>query len=296
MRTFWTTADLERLGKSKRQISGARSGGVLIPVRKGHFASAVASTDVVRCARVGGVATATTGARALGLWTPPDGVPGSRIARDSFGRLVKPPQRLQVAVAGTAARLRDPDDASQRLTPSPAVVVHWTEPGALAGSMPTRIASPVLVVQHAFMSLPPERALAILDSALHQRFLRTADLHLIAAGLPGHLRPVVLAADGKAESGTETIVRFLLRLLGLRVEPQAEIAGLGQVDLLVEGRLIIECDGREWHDDERAFEEDRRRDLVGATARYRTLRFSWYRVLFRWPEVEAAVLSALAAA
>ncbi|WP_375389226.1 endonuclease domain-containing protein [uncultured Amnibacterium sp.] len=296
MRTFWTTADLSRLGRSRRQLSAARSGGALVPVRKGHFASPRASTDVVRCARVGGVATATTAARALGLWTPPDSVPGAATARDAFGRLVKPPQRLQVAVAGTAARLRNPDDASLRLVPSAAVVVHWTDPASLVDAMPSRIASPVLLVQHAFLSLPPERALAILDSALHQRFLRVADLHVIAAGLPAHLRPVVFAADARAESGIETIVRYLLRLLGLRVEPQVGIAGLGSVDLLVEGRLIIECDGREWHDDERAFEEDRRRDMVGATRRYRTLRFSWYQVLFRWDEVGAAVLNALAAA
>ena len=104
---------------------------------------------------------------------------------------------------------------------------------------------------------------------------------------------MVFAADGRAESGIETITRQLLRLLGLHVEPQVEIAGLGRVDLLVEGRLIVELDGREWHDEEDSFEEDRRRDLVGAAQRYRTLRFTWFMVLFEWPLVEEAVFAAL---
>lgn len=70
--------------------------------------------------------------------------------------------------------------------------------------------------------------------------------------------------------------------------------GIGEVDLLVEGRLIVELDGREFLDDEDAFARDRHRDLVAAATRYRSLRFTWRRVLFEWPRVEAAVLAALA--
>lgn len=296
MRTFWTTGELLALGKSEREIRAAVRAGTLRAVRKGHLAVPGAAVEVVRSVRIGGVATATTAARATGLWVPPDPVP---VSRDAFGRQRERErereQRLHVAVPNTASRLRDPDDPRRPLVPTPAVVVHWTEPEELAGSEPMRLAPPLVAVRHAFLSLPPEHALAILDSALHRRFLRTRDLHALAAALPAHLRPVVFAADGRAESGIETIARHLLRLLGLRVEPQVEIAGLGRVDLLVEGRLIVELDGREWHDEEDTFEEDRRRDLVGAAQRYRTLRFSWYQVLFRWHEVEAAVLAALAA-
>jgi very-short-patch-repair endonuclease len=217
---------------------------------------------------------------------------GPPVARDAFGRVQRVPQRLHVAVPRTASRLKHPDDARLPFAASPGVALHWTDPADLVGTERTRVASPALLLRHAFLTLPPEQALAILDSALHQRFLRPADLHALAATLPARLRRVVLVADGRAESGIETIARHMLRLAGLQVEPQARIGGVGHVDLLVEGRLIVELDGREWHDE--AFEEDRRRDLVSATQRYRTLRFSWYRVLFRWPEVEAAVFAALA--
>ena len=100
------------------------------------------------------------------------------------------------------------------------------------------------------------------------------------------------AADGRCESGIESIARYLLQLLGLRVEVQVQIDGVGRVDLLVEGRLIVEIDGRRWHPD---FERDRRRDTSAAIGRYRTLRFTWKQVLYDWPRVQAAVLAALAA-
>ena len=65
------------------------------------------------------------------------------------------------------------------------------------------------------------------------------------------------------------------------------------MDLLVEGRLIIECDGKEFHDDDEAFERDRTRDLNSTRQRYRTLRATWFKVLFEWLTVEEAVFAAL---
>lgn len=117
---------------------------------------------------------------------------------------------------------------------------------------------------------------------------------MLAAALPPRLRGVVSCADGRAESGPESIARCLLRLAGLRVEVLVRLRGVGTVDLVVEGRLIVELDGRTDHEDDEAFARDRRRDLMAATARYRTLRFTWFQVLFRWPEVEAAVFAAVA--
>ena len=102
-------------------------------------------------------------------------------------------------------------------------------------------------------------------------------------------------ADARADSGIETIVRFLLRARGLRVEPLVDLQRIGEVDLLVEGRPIVECDGREFHDGADAFERGRGRDLSATRARYRVLRVTWHQVLFRWEEVEAAVFAALAA-
>lgn len=288
MSVFWTTAELLERGRSPRQIRRALQEQVVTQVRKGHFVTPGAAPDVVRAVRLGGVATATTGARALGLWTPPDPSPGVGAAPGS-----RAPDRLHVALRRNAARLRDPDDAAAPFRSSSSVVLHWTDGTGLAGAGRTRVAPVPLLLKHAFDSLPPEHALAVLDSALHHRHLREEDLPRLAAMLPERLRPVAMAADGRADSGIESIVRHRLRARGLRVEIIVGLRGIGTVDMLVEGCLVIECDGYEFHHDEAAFARDRKRDLNAARQRYRTLRLTWSAVLFDWPSVEEAVFAAL---
>jgi very-short-patch-repair endonuclease len=107
---------------------------------------------------------------------------------------------------------------------------------------------------------------------------------------------VLNEVDGRAESGTESITRVRLRRKGLRVEPQERIPRVGTVDLVVEGRLVVEVDGREFHTSEDRFEEDRRRDAELVALGYRVLRFSYRQVLYDWPAVERAIRAALAAA
>jgi hypothetical protein len=291
MRSFWTTADLLARGKTEREIRRAVERGTLILVRRGLLAAPGTSELLLRPARVGGVATSVTAAAAIGLWTPPDLPPGQARLRPH-----RPEHdRSHVAFRRTTTRLHDPSNGTLPFRPTPAVVLHRSAPEVVDAAAASGIAPVLSMLEHAFRSLPPEHALAVLDSALHHRFLRDADLPGLAARLPPRLRPVVLAADGRADSGIETIARYLLRLIGLRVVVHPVLPRLGEVDLLVEGRLIVELDGKEWHDDDEAFERDRRRDLVAATTRYRSLRFTWRQVLFEWPSVEAAVLAALAA-
>jgi very-short-patch-repair endonuclease len=174
------------------------------------------------------------------------------------------------------------------------VVLHWTGRLTSISGRPSRIAPVLLVLEHAMRVLRPELGIAMVDSALHGRHLREADLAALAAALPEHLAGVVRMAEGRCESGIESVACYLLRRSGLRVEPQVVIPGVGRVDLLVEGRLIVELDGREWHGDRLAFARDRRRDASAAAERYRTLRFDYAQVLFAWPSVMAAVLAALA--
>jgi very-short-patch-repair endonuclease len=290
MRSFWTTADLLARGKSEREIRRAIEQGALVAVRRGLVATPGTSGLLLRAARVGGIATSVTAAAAMELWTPPDRPPGTVPVRPH-----RPEHdRLHVAFRRTTTRLHDPADGTLPFRPTPAVVLHRTAPEIIDGAAGSGIAPALTMLEHAFRSLPPEHALAVLDSALHHRFLRAADLATLAARLPARLGPVVTAADGRADSGIETITRYLLRLAGLHVVVHPVLGGIGEVDLLVEGRLVVELDGKEFHDPDEAFERDRRRDLVAALTRYRSLRFTWRQVLFEWPAVEAAVFAALA--
>lgn len=291
MRDFWTTAELKARGKTDREIRRAVDSGGLVGVRPGRFARPGTDPVLVRAVRIGGAATAHTAAGVRELWVPPD-VPGSSFRRS--GPAAAPMLRIAVPRNTTTGRLRDPDDPSSPLGDRPDVVVHWSDPAMVRAARPHGTVPVLVMLRDVFRNEAPERALAVVDSALHHRHLRPGDLPALAALLPLHLAPVVAQADGRAQSGIETIVRCLLRAAGLRVEPQVAIAGVGHVDLLVEGRLVVEVDGRRWHEGD-AFEEDRRRDLVAVRGRYRVLRFTWSQVLFRWPEVEAAVFAALAA-
>lgn len=291
MQRFWTTAQLLARGKSERQIRQALLEGSVRFVRKGHMAAIGTAEALIRAVRVGGVLTGPSAARELGLWVPPDPVPGAPRPRTPEEEV---PQRLHVAVQRRGQRLHDPDDHTRPLEPRGEVVLHRVPSERIESARGTGIAPILLVLQHVFAVLEPAWALAVLDSALHERHLLPIDLPALAALLPPRLRVVVAAADERAESGLESIVRYRLRLAGLRVEIIVGLRGIGTVDLVVEGRLIIECDGKRFHTKEQAFDNDRRRDLVATTARYRTLRLTWYKILFCWDEVEEAVFAALA--
>jgi hypothetical protein len=47
--------------------------------------------------------------------------------------------------------------------------------------------------------------------------------------------------DAWSGAGAETLVRLMLRTVGARFEPQVEVPGVGRVDVLVDGWLIVEC-------------------------------------------------------
>jgi very-short-patch-repair endonuclease len=271
-RMFWTTGELLAHGRSRRWIDEEVRAGRLMVARKGHLHLPSADPDVVRAVRVGGVATGATAARALKIWAPED-------------------ELLSVAVPATASRLRHPDDPSAPLGNAP-VRVHWIGESLPPVSALTRIAPILLVLEHVLLTFAPEFAIGLVDSASHHRRIRAADLAALRERLPGPLVAVVRRADGRCESGIESAARYLLELAGVRVVPQVEIPGVGRVDLLLEGRLIVELDGREWHGER--FAVDRARDAAAARAGYRTLRFTYQQVMDDWPGVMSAILTALA--
>lgn len=275
-RLFWTTSELTARGFSRATMTLMVDSGRLVRLRQGLWAEPAASADLRRAAVTGGAATATTAGTELGLWTPPD-------------------ERLHVAVPSGASRLRNPDDPSLPLVGDDLVCVHWTKRMPSPRSLPDRVAPLLLVLEDGMRCLRPELGLTLVDSALHQRRLRTTELPLLASMLPTRLRPAVLAADGRADSGLETVVRYLLMLAGMPVVVHPVLAGIGEVDLLVAGRLIIETDGKEHHTGD-AFTVDRRRDRAATLNGYRVLRLTYQQVLFEWPTTFRAICAALALA
>lgn len=75
-------------------------------------------------------------------------------------------------------------------------------------------------------------------------------------------------------------------------EIQARVRGVGRVDFLVNGWLLVECDSRAFHSDWLQHREDRRRDRAAAEAGYATFRVMAEDILYR-PEAVTAALRGL---
>lgn len=90
------------------------------------------------------------------------------------------------------------------------------------------------------------------------------------------------------------MMRLMLRGLGCTVEVQVGYAGIGRVDLVVDGWLVIECDSEKHHSGWKKQQEDRTRDLLLAAQGYTTLRPTAVAIMERPEEVLAAVKGLLA--
>lgn len=141
---------------------------------------------------------------------------------------------------------------------------------------------------------PPRVAVASLDSALHLSLIDADDLDAVFDRLPRRYRPLRKLIDARAEAGSETLVRLMLRSLGYRPALQVRLRGVGRVDLLVDGWLIVECDSRAFHGDVSHQIRDRRRDLAAAELGYVTIRILAEDVFHRPDAVRAALRAVLA--
>lgn len=126
----------------------------------------------------------------------------------------------------------------------------------------------------AFQCQSVRATIASIDSALHHGVISGGDVDLVFALADERFRCVRGLVDGRAESGPETFARLLARTCGRTVEVQTHIEGVGRVDLLVDGWIVVECDSREFHSNWDAQAEDRRRDLALAARGYACVRIT----------------------
>jgi len=109
----------------------------------------------------------------------------------------------------------------------------------------------------------------------------------------GVLQPLIARPAAATRSAFEDAFLAFVERYGLpRPEVNRRIAGY-EVDMVwLAQRVIIELDGRAYHDDYRAFERDRDKDLDLASAGFVVGRMTWRR-LHQQPEREAQRLLAL---
>lgn len=270
-----TRADLLSSGMRPKQITRAVRDGRLLRARRDRYLRA-SEGGVEQAVRVGGRVSCVSLLAVAGVFV----LDGSL---------------LHIHVPRPMSRLRSPSDARRPLDARSrrGLVLHWQ-------SLQWDVASLGHVglldaVAHAVRCQEPRAAVATIDSVLHLRLMSSYELREVFAHLPRRYRVLLALADGTAESGPESLMRLILRRLGLRFETQVKIPGVGRVDFLVEGWLIIECDSKAHHEGWEKQREDRRRDLAAAARGYSTLRPLAEDLMYA-PEVVVSAIRGLAPA
>jgi very-short-patch-repair endonuclease len=262
---FLRTRDLRAEGVTWRGVSAAVAAGVLIRLRQGAYCPAGMPDECVVAGQLRGRLACVSELRRLGVF-------------------VRDRSLVHVHVPPTAARL-----------PEMPATVRAHRRRLRRTPHPRALSVEILDALHdAVTCQDPRAAIATLDSALHLKLIHVDDLDELFAGLPRRYRRLRRLLDARAESGPETLVRLMLRGLGCRFEPQVVIVGVGRVDFLVDGWLIVECDSAQFHAGWAEQRNDRRRDAAAAAQGYLVLRLIAEDIMWRPEVVMAALRGALA--
>lgn len=255
------TRTLKLAGASVRDIERSLRGQSVLRLREGVYSLAWTDPLVVTAARHGGELACISALRAHGVW------------------VLDAPGRTHVWLGGKGRA---------HVHPACRCVDHHDAGDAAFG---------VTSVPHALVQsarcCTDEAFFAAYESAWNKGLLTRADRVWIREQLPARSRWLVDRARHDAESGLESILRLRLMKLGIALETQVFITGVGRVDFVVAGRLILEVDGRENHDGQSKRHKDLIRDAAAAALGYETLRFDYAMVVHRWPLVERAILARL---
>lgn len=286
-------ADLLSAGVGKRAVSAAVRSGELLRVHRGVYTS-VPLPERARHLVSGGRPDAgyLAEVRAILLAMGPSAVAGGRTAAVLWGfdLLVEP---TSVEVVTRSARGHEPPEGAKVTRKRDLAATDLL----VLGGQALRVLTPVETVVHCALTRPLREAVVIADSALRGG-LELAELHTaLTAARPSalRLRRVLALVDPDSGSVLESVLRVLLAQHGLVPESQVNLYDaqgrlIGRVDFLFrDQRLVVECDGRRWHDPDDARERDRLRDNELERAAWRLVRLTWSDVVHR-PERALALV------
>lgn len=255
------TRSLLGMGITRYQLQRGTDCGMIVQLRRGVYcAPEAASSDRARAAAHGGALTCVSALMVLGVW------------------LLNKPTVLHVEL-GRGARTH----AHARCT----CRTHHTERDAHFGVVDCHVA---LIAAAACLS--DEDLFVAFESAWRLGLLDLAHRQLVVGTMPWHQQQLMREARGDADSGLESVFRYRLLLIGIALESQVHIEGIGRVDFR-HGRVLIEIDGKRNHEGPSKRHKDLQRDAAAARLGYRVLRFDYAMIVHDWPMVEATVRAAL---
>ncbi|WP_279060418.1 endonuclease domain-containing protein [Mobiluncus curtisii] len=231
---------------STRDIADLVEAGNLVRIIRGWYAGPEADPDVVRALKHGGRLGCLSGCAKYGLWVP----------HQTNTHVILPEN-----VPLPAARFVE----FHRCIATQHAPVFGLED----------------CLYQAMRHNDAETGLIVLESALQAGCIGYDQAKHLATRVQKKKMATYRFLNRGAQSGSETRVRLFFQRRGVSVRTQHRTAP-GWADLLVGNSWIVECDGREFHDNPRAFEIDRERDLSSATAGYLTTRLSYRQIWHDW--------------
>lgn len=252
-----TRRELMALGYDDATLRRAVAAGDLILLRRGWYAFRMHDPDVAAAVRSGGVLGCVSALRLHGLWIPP-GYPDLHIRRS---KTMRGPGRL----AGCTPVRGRPGPTSSAVDPV------------------------VFALACAARCMSVEDWAAAADSYLNLNGVDREELRASIAPYGGATVDALLdKTDGRAQSGTESIVRVRLRALGFHVVVQPAVdyrIYRGHADLRI-GKLLIECDGARFHSGEKDRSNDYVRDRKSLIGGWESMRLAYRHVIGpEWDEV-----------
>lgn len=170
-----------------------------------------------------------------------------------------------------------PLQSSRRRLPGTAPLRRDLEPADIDARVP--VTCPLRTVVDCLRHLPFRDALIVANSAVHRRLVAPDQLLTAARDMRGpgtrNARAVARNVDARCESMLETLLYLLLRELGVPFQMQVEIRGIGRVDAVIDGWLVVEADGFAFHNSRVDYREDRRRANALAARGYVLVRLSY---------------------
>jgi very-short-patch-repair endonuclease len=253
------TGQLLAAGYSRRDIAGLLALGVRQP-RRGIFLAPGCDEELAAALHHNGRLTCASAAAHYGLW------------------IRNPPAQLHLACNhghGTGF-------IRHRTTRFPS---HQLQPFATVED----------VVLHGLGCLPPPASTALATSAIR---LYGVPVELLKDQLRGDRSAPVLRTlrelDLRAESIVEVDAQHLFRTNGIAFEPQVFLPGIGRVDFLLNGFLIVEIDGYAFHSKRADMLRDRDRNNSSTAKGYAVLRYMPEHIWFNQEQVLTEIQAALA--
>ena len=242
-------AALRRRGVSDAALAKAVVAGTLLRLDGAGYALPETPAGLVAAVRCGGVASHSTAARLHGLatWMLTDDL------HVTVPRGSRP--RIDGVIVHRCNLQHDDVDPQRPLT------------------------APFRTLLDCGRALPLLEAVVVLDSALRLRRVRVSTLRAAAEAARGHgsvaLRQAVAYVDALNGSPLESVLRMLVRLTSAQVTTQVVIPGVARIDIVLDGWLVVEADGFEFHSKRDDYRRDRRRANRLAERGYVLLRFTW---------------------